>query len=69
MAQINGDVKNLYLCNPTKNTTCKKTWCFYTTIAGECMYTTNPEYSLDGVAYSLNELKEYEKKRAGATKV
>ena len=56
MDKVDPNKKELYKCNPTKNTACSKTACFYTKILGECKYTTNPDYSLDGVAYSANDL-------------
>lgn len=55
--------KNLYLCDPIKNTSCNKTGCFYTKILGHCRYTTNPEFSRDGIAYSANDLIAEEKAR------
>lgn len=36
---------NLYLCNPTRNKECKKTFCYFTG-DGECRCTTYPERAL-----------------------
>lgn len=63
MDKVDLDKKEIYKCNPMKNTSCSKTGCFYNKIIGECMYTTNPEYSRDGVAYSVRELFEEEQAR------
>lgn len=60
MAKIDPDNTKFYRCDHTKNTSCSKTGCFYVKVLGTCKYTTNPEYSLDGIAYSANELVEYE---------
>lgn len=63
MGKIDPDAKIFYLCDHSKNTSCSKTGCFYVKILGTCKYTTNPECSLDGVAYSANELKAQEEAR------
>lgn len=56
MDKVDYNKKELYKCDPNKNTSCSKTGCFYTVVLGECKYTTNPEFSKDGIAYSVNEL-------------
>lgn len=67
MDQVGG-LRSVYLCNPALNTTCSRTWCFYTTEMGECIYTTNPEYSLDGIEYGMDELVRYKKNYPTITK-
>lgn len=62
MDRVDIDKKQLYKCEPTKNTTCDKTWCFYGQNRGECKYTTNPEFSQDDIAYSIRDLFDGEAK-------
>jgi len=56
------DKKQIYKCDPSKNIMCAKTSCFYVDHLGLCKYTTNPEFSSEGVAYSSRELFETEEK-------
>lgn len=35
----------LYLCDPEKNTECKKTYCKFRTLCGECDSTSKEEYA------------------------
>lgn len=37
--------KTLYLCDPIKNASCKKTFCAYRHYGGMCKHTLNPEYA------------------------
>lgn len=36
------NLPDLYLCDPDKNTECKKTWCYRN--GGECIHTVHKEY-------------------------
>jgi hypothetical protein len=56
MDKISREQKVLYKCDPIKNKDCPMTRCFYTRCGGDCKLTTNPEYSIDGVAYTIDEL-------------
>jgi hypothetical protein len=56
MGTVVSDKDELFKCDPAKNVNCPKTRCYYNAIHGECKYTTNPRYSLDGIAYTLQEL-------------
>lgn len=40
----NGPLKGLFICDPTKNTACKKTHCAL--YGGECYCTKNKEFAL-----------------------
>lgn len=47
----------VYRCDPEKNATCRKTAC-----GKECNFTTQPEYSADGIKYRYNEdTSDYER--------
>ena len=56
MGKVNDMPEVLYLCDPLKNRSCPMTRCFHARCGGDCKLTTNPEYSIDGVAYSIEEL-------------
>ncbi len=49
----------IYLCDPAKNTECKKDGCKHNpqAVYPTCELTTNPAYSLDSVRYRLEEIK------------
>lgn len=56
MDKISREPEVLYKCDPLKNINCPRTHCFHTRCGGDCKLTTNPEYSIDGIAYTIDEL-------------
>lgn len=58
----------VYLCDPDKNTECRKTSCYHMNMNpqyGVCKYTTHQEYSKDGKTYiydpDINKVVEVKK--------
>lgn len=43
---FDNDRGELYYCDPSRNTTCRKTECYEG--GGSCMCTSNPEYAIQG---------------------
>jgi len=51
-------MEKLYLCDPKKNTECKKTCCYELNMNpqyGECKFTTDPRFRKNGHVYYYNE--------------
>ena len=49
--KMNKGEKILYVCDPNKNTECKKSVCQIL-----CFHTPNKEFSLDGIPHTVREL-------------